>query len=358
LAKAKADSRIRNTEILRREIMQILRIIFLVVSSLLLNLRGIADPVEQWQEIKPKGATRCARGDDFSFFVRQGSSKKILVNFMGGGACWDDKSCKPGSKLFVDTVEKTKKLVLGQQVGVFDSNNSKNPFKDYTQVVIPSCTGDIHWGDNEVEYMNNGDSYVIHHKGAVNTNSVMNYLEDQHQEVEKVFVTGCSAGAYGSIYWLPKLKEIYSESEIRQFGDSGAGVIGRNFRRDFMPNWQTESYAPSWIPSLDPQKINWYDLTILDFYKNIVDYYPEISFSQFSHSSDLIQTFFYKISGGRALAWKRQMKDYLKELDDYSDRFSSYIDTGAGHCATNNENFYKIKHKGVYLHQWLQNIAH
>ena len=206
--------------------------------------------------------------------------------------------------------------------------------------------------------MNNGERYVIHHKGAVNTNSVMEYLQDQHQGVEKVFVTGCSAGAYGSIYWLPKIKEIYSDSDIRQFGDSGAGVIGRNFRRDFMPNWQTESYAPSWIPSLDPHKINWYNLTILDFYKNIVDYYPKISFSQFSHSADLIQTFFYKISGGTILGWKRQMKSYLKELDDYSDRFSSFIDTGPGHCATNNKDFYTIKRKGVYLHQWLKDIAH
>ena len=40
---------------------------------------------EGWNKIEPGGDTICSRGDDFAFAVRKGTSKNIVVDFVGGG---------------------------------------------------------------------------------------------------------------------------------------------------------------------------------------------------------------------------------------------------------------------------------
>ena len=42
-----------------------------------------------WNEIFPEGDTICARGTPFSFFVHPGTVDRVVVDFMGGGACWE-----------------------------------------------------------------------------------------------------------------------------------------------------------------------------------------------------------------------------------------------------------------------------
>lgn len=46
----------------------------------------------------PFGQPRCGDGSNYSFFVSRPlkqytNDKKLIIEFMGGGACWDDQTC-------------------------------------------------------------------------------------------------------------------------------------------------------------------------------------------------------------------------------------------------------------------------
>jgi hypothetical protein len=55
------------------------------------------------QRMCPKGATSCADGSEFSFLVRRGSGgneRKVMLDFMGGGACWNEECLSSESTRF------------------------------------------------------------------------------------------------------------------------------------------------------------------------------------------------------------------------------------------------------------------
>ena len=55
----------------------------------------------------------------------------------------------------------------------------RNPLKDWHHIVIPYCTGDIHWGSQEVRYLRKDESsYKIKHYGAINTRGVLDWVEE------------------------------------------------------------------------------------------------------------------------------------------------------------------------------------
>src|SRR5215210_4000630 len=50
---------------------------------------SIEDLPPGWTTFAPGGETRCARGTPFKYFVRRGSVNRVIIDFRGGGACWD-----------------------------------------------------------------------------------------------------------------------------------------------------------------------------------------------------------------------------------------------------------------------------
>jgi hypothetical protein len=55
-------------------------------------------------EVAGGGRTMTARGRPYSFWVRRGSPKRLLLFFEGGGGCFDYRSCRPGSRWFDDSI--------------------------------------------------------------------------------------------------------------------------------------------------------------------------------------------------------------------------------------------------------------
>jgi hypothetical protein len=88
--------------------------------------------------------------------------------------------------------------------GIFDQTRKDNPFKDWGYVYIPYCTGDLFWGANDQDYLVGFDPatgpvyQTIKHRGFVNFQAVLNYLENNTNYPGKIFVTGSSAGSYGA----------------------------------------------------------------------------------------------------------------------------------------------------------------
>lgn len=305
-----------------------------------------------WTEIKPGGESICSRGTDFSFWVRPGKVNKLVVEFIGGGACWNQLTCSIAGQIFSPDVEDVRSAVAeNMPVGIYDHENPDNPVADWHHVVIPYCTGDIHWGNAFVDY---GDGVTIHHKGATNARAVLDWVYAGYSAPESILVTGCSAGSYGSAMWAPYVAEHYPQSRLVQFGDSGAGVVTKAFFEESFPNWKAEQTFPTWMPALDPTKVDVKTLTLVDLYATLANHYDEHRFTQYNTTNDDNQRFYYEAMGGKGSDWSAKMFESIDATTERAPTFGSYIAPGDQHCILGFENFYTVNVGGVRLVDWLR----
>lgn len=304
---------------------------------------------EGWQQIRPGGETLCARGAEYSFLVRHGDPQKIVVDFAGGGACWSPMTCD-SEQMFTDTVRESISKVEAQ-AGIYDHNNPANPYRGWTHVYIPYCTGDLHLGSRDTNYQRfNNEVFTIHHRGAVNVKAVMEWLRLNYGQPAEVSLAGCSAGSYASIVWTAYVAEAYKSAKIFQFGDSGAGVSNQLF----FPQWGMQVAFPSWIPKLNPNTVDWSRLTLSDVYRSVAEYYPRIQLSQLQTEKDRVQTFLYVVLGGMASNWKAGMLTNM-ETAAMNPNFHYFVAPGKEHCSAGRDLFYSTRSDGVSLPGWVSN---
>jgi len=274
-----------------------------------------------------------ARGRPYSFFVAPGTTNKLVVDFQGGGACWTKETCAVATALFAEKVD------VGDMLssGIYDRNDPTNPVGDAWHVLVPYCTGDVHWGDAVVDY---GNDVVINHKGAVNARAVLDWVTKEFGGPDEILVTGCSAGAYGSVMWSPYVKRAFPKAKVTQLGDSGAGIITTTFFEQSFPRWNAKAAAPAFIPSLDPATNDWTKLALSDLYIRVGSFYPEMLMAQFNTTFDETQSYFYKaMGGGDAYEWSMKMKASVAAITAGLPSFRSYTGPGSQHCVIVNDDY-------------------
>ena len=205
----------------------------------------------EWHTVSFKGNTMCSDGSEFAIFVRKGASKNFLIHFSGGGACWDDASCgQPISLMsaFDGDSRELKSFYIPSMLRLFpkvltgltDTENPTNAFRDWTIVFIPYCTGDLHIGNVTNSYTFNGKKFNIHHNGRNNSLSALTWVFANFKEADKIMVSGESAGAYGSAFWMPYIADHYSGKKIYQLSD-GALLTSNRWKEILDTVWKSES---------------------------------------------------------------------------------------------------------------------
>jgi hypothetical protein len=318
---------------------------------------GLPDLEEGWTELAGGGETICSRGDPYAYFVRKGTVNKVVIDFIGGGACWDAVTCGFAGAIFEETVDSVRDRIQGgEPEGFYDDQNPDNPFKDWYHVVVPYCTGDVHWGNSVQTYKGKTkkEDVTINHKGAVNSRAVLDWVFANFAAPEQVLVTGCSAGSYGSAMWSAWVMDHYQDSEVFQFGDSGAGIITEEFFQDSFPAWQAEDAFPAFIPELDPKKVDILTTALPDLYAGIANFFPDRWMSQYNTTFDENQFFYYSVMGGGTVdEWSEQMLTSISEIEKRAPNFSAFIAPGEQHCIVPYDNFYTVQADGVLLVDWL-----
>jgi hypothetical protein len=132
---------------------------------------------------------------------------------------------------------------------------------------------------------------------------VLDWVKANFDGPDNVLMTGCSAGAYGSILWAPEMIEAYPNATFSQLGDSGAGVIEDDWFEESFPSSNVEGAFPSWVPGLDPAKDDIMQSDVTDLYTLIAQHYPDANFAQFNAAQDATQRFFYRAMGGVEEDW-------------------------------------------------------
>jgi hypothetical protein len=311
-----------------------------------------------WNEIQPGGETACSKGSPFRFFVRPGASDKVVVEFSGGGACWNDATCPlaAAASVFTETVETPD--YVGDEAkakGINDHSRADNPVKDWTHVFIGYCTGDIHTGNNTRTYTdpNSKEQVTINHKGAANARAVLSWVFKNFQDPQQVLVTGCSAGGYGATFWAPHVKRRYKQSKIYHFSDAAAGVVSPSFFAEINESWKPQGVYPSYIPGSDPSvKAN-----LSSFYNAVGAFFPDMPMAQYNTLKDGTQALYFNfVTGQDAGAWSKLMLGEMDAIRASSKNFSSYVAPGDTHCAIPNDGFYKAAAGDKTLAAWLGEI--
>jgi hypothetical protein len=288
--------------------------------------------------------------------VHPGDPGRLLVEFEGGGGCWSAETC--AMEIYTRRVTTDPELArtLGLLVGIYDRTNPENPFREWTHVYVPYCTGDLHWGNSARAYSGAAGTYTIQHKGALNAAAALRWTSENVPAPGQVAVAGCSAGGYGSILWAPALIARYSGASVLHLSDSAAGVVPPGFFSTVLDSWDVsgawpKDIAPLALETLDPAR-----LSLADVYSGIAGHYPLATFSQLNALADSTQVYFYGLTtGGTATAadWSPQMQASIAAIAAANPNFVSYTAPGTQHCFINSPGFYTTSVDGVRLVEWV-----
>ena len=318
---------------------------------------GAGSAGAQWQTIESGGDTLCSDGSAHRFFVHPGDSERLVIEFEGGGACWNAATCASDIYTRNVAIGPDEALDQGLLQGIYERDKPDNPIREWTHVYVPYCSGDVHWGLKDQTYEGPEGPFTIFHRGAANAGAAVAWAFENVVAPSQVLVTGCSAGGYGSIMWAPRVMSHYSGARTAHLADSAAGVMPETFLGVLRESWNVDALWPNHIPALaseppDPA------LTVPVFYEEVAAYYPLASFSQFNTTSDSTQFVFTLLAGAllTPAEWSAKLLASIAEIEASTPNFHSYTATGAEHCIINQSTFYTREVNGVRFSDWLTNL--
>ena len=283
----------------------------------------------RWEKVEPGGRTACARGGRFAYCLRRGDPTRLVVFFQGGGGCWDATTCAEGSFWFDDSVGLRDDPSYGG--GIFDLSQRDNPFRSWSFVFVPSCTGDVYLGTRDHRY---APGLRVRHRGAINARAALDGAVGAFPRARTILVAGCSAGSVGAAAHVERVIRRYPRARVSLLGDSLAFPFSRPLD---LSTWGASRR---------------FDMEA--FLRRLVRAHPRQAFARFNYASDDVQER-YDVTGERT-PFERRLRaaeERLKRLPNYR----SYLACGGDHCVLPQYRFYSLRVAGVRFRDWAARLA-
>jgi hypothetical protein len=205
--------------------------------------------------------SKCRDGSMGGLFLHQGMARKLFIFLEGGGACNNVNLCSfnqsninesfagDGSTLIGSALGVlpdrqqpgvfTEASHQGKPAGVFDFANPMNPFKDWSAVYIPYCTGDVHAGTKT------GDVAGLpnqHFHGHFNMKMYISRLVPTFAgKLDRVVIGGSSAGSIGAMLNYSMTQDAFGDVPVEVIADAGLP-----FRDMFWPTCLQKRWRETW----------------------------------------------------------------------------------------------------------------
>ncbi|MBK8020152.1 MAG: hypothetical protein IPK19_01695 [Chloroflexi bacterium] len=309
------------------------------------DLPAAADLDDGWNYLTVEGAT-CARGTPYTFAARPGDPEKLHIYFQGGGACWDNFTCRMASTFKSTTAVGE----LEEYQGVFDFANPENPLGDYSVAVITYCSADVHTGEATATYGEGSEAVEVTYNGVANTRAVLDWVYANYESPDQLVISGSSAGAYGAIYHAASILDHYSEAQAIVLGDAGLGVTP--------PDWEG---LDVWNMSANLSEAAASETSSADsfnagLYAHSAAAFPNATFAEYTSTADQVQIGFFGFMGGESEDWAPNALRHLDTLNAM-DNYRSYLAWGDSHTILAYDLFYTMQVDGVRFRDWFADMV-
>jgi hypothetical protein len=205
-----------------------------------------------WEKVDIPGAV-CGNNTPYKIFEMRstgyinwklGYTKNLIIYLEPGGACWDYPSCTGQAGIrgaanpngipdnFMNLGDYLDPNIEGGSVNAVISPLilRNHPACDemetarWNKVFIPYCTGDVYSGNRVAIYEDpTGENLPLeyHHHGAVNIERVIEYLRQSYPRIDKLLVTGSSAGGVGALTNYHFFRKALNPKKSYLLNDSG-----------------------------------------------------------------------------------------------------------------------------------------
>jgi len=294
-----------------------------------------------WQWVDVEG-TECMNGKQTGVYIRYSKSgnKNLGVYLYGGGACFNAETCEFAAS------KSPKPGNMGSK-GIFEPRED-NPLNDYNWITVPYCTGDIHGGQNVAKIVTKR-----RFSGANNIKLIMDKAVETFTDVGTLFVTGESAGGFGSLAAYPNIREHYPDARGVLMDDSGQ-VTGD----DYLAPCLVEQWRQIWnlnanLPADCPCNNDKGGLDSAWAYGKTK--YPGDSLSLISSINDAVISTFFGFGDDNCTASSplgyNKMHEGLEALA--ASGVNIFMIPGAAHTHTSHKEFYSRVVDGIGLYQWV-----
>jgi hypothetical protein len=328
----------------------------------------------QFYKICPSsGNTICGDGSPFCFYIsrpaqRSANNEKLLIELMGGGACWDVATCERQAEyLYVNgdvmdhalgkSCQEVQYGLAGQAANMLCATRlGKTDFSTYNTVIIPYCTQDVHIGSKTMTYSDNNNDdgnanqMTVHHMGANNLLSVLDWVYKNFANLRHATITGCSAGGTAVPIVEHLLHQHYNHfgnrnTQLAALADSPVYLTPSYFLKYGLPNWNPQQLLASkmGVPYSNYKDTENYPTMLWDFFLRKGDNRNRWGFV--SHTNDPVSMTYYQYMSGNGGNNRRQLEDsgnsqWYSELSSSVSyvqgkhrNVKSFWMDGEGHCS-------------------------
>lgn len=184
----------------------------------------------------------CDDGTPTGIGLNIGTSDNLVVFLEGGGACWDATTCLLFKTTTSGPFGQAEFDARGEHdFGLLSRDNAENPFKDWSMVVIPYCTGDLHTGSIIASYDAGDGPVPYHHTGHSNVLAYLKRLGATFAAPTQVAVTGTSSGGAGTLLNYPDFRRTWPDARMLIIDDSAPLLVG-----DAMPATLRAAWESAW----------------------------------------------------------------------------------------------------------------
>jgi hypothetical protein len=301
-----------------------------------------------WKEITPGGDCECADGSRFAFFERRADPTKVVFFLDGGGACFDATTCAFVPESYDWKINDDP----SDEDGIFNFARVHNPFREYSFIYVPSCTGDLHLGDVSRRY---SPQLTVEHKGFVNGTAALEHLRRIYPDAEQVVVLGKSVGSVAAPIYGGLVADLLPDARVTVLGAQSGHVpdnpeLNRRLLEgvwgvhDNMPAWEVNKGLTAW--DWGPPRF-WIQAGLHD---------PEIVLARFDYAYDPTAAQSAKALGLDPSRLLASIDANEAAIERAGVVLHSYTAPGHGHGIFEWRRFYELQVNGEKFVDWVRSL--
>lgn len=259
------------------------------------------------------GGPVCFTGGEFQMATRDGSSDSLMIFLQGGGAC-SPNNC--------DAVETAGSGDI-PAFGVLSPANPANPAAEFDVGYLPYCDGSLWSGDRDADSDGDGvdDRWF---RGLQNLSASLDVIASRYSAPSRIFLTGNSAGGFGTHMALPLVRKLYPDVTIELINDSGVGISTPGTQVTLNAYWNAGAFYPNSCAGCIGD-----DGHLTDYHAYQLAEDPNLRMGFMSYERDGV---IVERSSIDAPTFEAALLEAMAELREaFPDRFRSFIAEGDGH---------------------------